>query len=89
MLKMKTFKDKDPLQAELDIFAIDRFIKQQKQMLRLLEMAGKRDLNRIKMPTTLGKWIKMRLGDILRFVVYHNQRHILQADRAVERSVSL
>lgn len=81
--KMKTFKDKDPIHVELDASTIDRFIKQQKQMLRLLEMAKKKDLTRIKTSISISNWIKLRLGDTLRLVIYHNQRHIWQADRVL------
>ena len=81
--KMKTFKDKNPIHVELDASTIDRFIKQQKQMLRLLEMAKKKDLTRIKTNISISSWIKLRLGDSLRVVIYHNQRHIWQADRVL------
>lgn len=81
--KIKTFKDKDPIHAELDTSTIDRFIKQQKQMLRLLEMAKKKDLTHIKTNISISTWVKLRLGDTLRVVIYHNQRHIWQADRVV------
>ncbi|MFK7950187.1 MAG: DinB family protein [Saprospiraceae bacterium] len=78
--KMKTFKDKNPANSNLPITVIDRFIKQQKQMLTLLEQAEKVDLKAIKTKTTLPV-IKFRLGDTFRFVIYHINRHILQAKK--------
>lgn len=77
--KMKTFKDKNPVNSNLPITTIDRFIKQQKQMLTLLEQAEKVDLT-IKTKTTL-PLIKFRLGDTFRFVIYHINRHIVQAKK--------
>lgn len=78
--KMKTFKDKNPANSDLPITTIDRFIKQQKQMLTLLAQAEKVDLKAIKTKTTL-PMIKFRLGDTFRFVIYHINRHVLQAKK--------
>lgn len=77
--KMKTFKAKNPANSNLPITTIDRFIKQQKQMLTLLEQAENVDLT-IKTKTTL-PIIKFRLGDTFRFVIYHINRHIVQAKK--------
>ncbi len=79
--KMKTFKDKDPAASNLPISTIDRFIKQQESLLNYLKQAQKLDLTKLKTGITLTKWIKLRLGDTLRFVVYHIERHMLQAGR--------
>ena len=81
MKTMKTFKDKDPKSSSLPRTTIDRFIKQQKMMLTLLEEAKKVDLNKIKTNITILKSIlKLKLGDTFRFVIFHNYRHILQAE---------
>lgn len=80
MKTMKTFKDKDPKSSSLPYTTIDRFIKQQKMMLSLLQEAKKVDLNKVKTNITILKGIvKLKLGDTFRFVVFHNHRHILQA----------
>lgn len=88
MKTMKTFKDKNPLHSDLSKTHLERFLKQQKRMLQLLEMARTANLNKVRVPTTLGKLIKFKLGDILRFVIYHNQRHILQAERVLAAQVA-
>lgn len=89
MKKMKTFKDKDPKllfkPTQLDLSVIDRFIEQQKQMLQLIEDANDLDLRHTKTPITISRWIKLRAGDTLRFVVYHNQRHVLQAEEILRK----
>lgn len=77
--KMKTFKDKNPLGSNLDKNAIDRFIQQQEKTLELLEQARNTDLTKTKTAISISKWIKLRLGDTFRVVVYHNQRHLRQA----------
>lgn len=81
--KMKTFKSMDPADSALDSSVLDKFIRQQEQLLRLLEAAGQTDLTRVKTSISISKWIKLRLGDTLRVVVYHNQRHIVQAQKLI------
>ncbi|MEQ9186281.1 MAG: DinB family protein [Cryomorphaceae bacterium] len=80
--KMRTFKNKTPNPSALSIATIDRFIEQQETMLRLLQEAKNVRLNRVKTDITL-PLIRFYLGTTLRFVIYHNQRHLWQADRAL------
>lgn len=75
---MKTFKDKNPLHEKLDKRVIEKFLKQQKQLLKYLEDAEKVSLNKVKVPISIAKWIKLKLGDALHFFVNHNLRHIEQ-----------
>jgi hypothetical protein len=77
--KMATFKDKNPLGSKLDHTTIDRFIDQQTTMLQLLNQSRKVDLSKTKVPISITKYIKLKLGDTFRFVIYHNDRHIAQA----------
>jgi hypothetical protein len=82
--KMKTFKDKDPMQQNLDTETVfKRFLDQQDSLLSILNDVEKLDLNKIKTNISISKWIKLRLGDTLRVVIYHNERHIEQANRIV------
>lgn len=80
MKKMKTFKDKNPAQAQLSTTVIDRFLEQQAALLVLLEQAKNVNLSKEKTAITLTKLIRLRLGDTLRFVVYHNLRHLHQIE---------
>ncbi|WP_300355482.1 DinB family protein [Fluviicola sp.] len=79
--KMKTFKNMNPLNSKLDKQVIEEFIGQQNEMLRLLEEARKVNLNKTKTAISISKLIKLKLGDTFRFVIYHNQRHMVQALR--------
>ena len=79
--KMKTFKNMNPLNSKLDKKVIDEFISQQEQMLRLLEESRKISLNKTRTAISISKLIKLKLGDTFRFVIYHNQRHMVQAQR--------
>lgn len=80
--KMKTFTSKDPSGSTLTMATIDRFLKQQKQILHLLEQAKAVDLRSVKARITLPV-IKFKLGTTFRFVIYHNERHIWQANRTL------
>ena len=80
--KIKTFKDKNPANSKLDITSIDNFIIGQKNMLKLIEKARKINLQKTKTNISISKIIKLRLGDTLRFVIYHYERHIIQAEKA-------
>jgi len=82
--KMKTFKDKNPLNSLLDRDTINRFINQQIKMLDLLDKAQTVSLNKEKTPITLTKLIKLKLGDTFRFVINHNIRHIQQIENNIK-----
>lgn len=81
--KMKTFKDKNPLNSNLERRTIDRFINQQIKMLELLEQARTISLNKEKTQITLTKWIRLKIGDTFRFVINHNIRHLHQIENTV------
>lgn len=80
---MKTFNEMNPMGKKLDKSVLETFIAQLNQMLQILETARNKDLNRIKTSISISKWIKLKLGDTLRIVIYHNHRHILQAKKAL------
>lgn len=87
--KMKTFKNMNPLNSRLDKKVIDEFINQQKEMLHLLEEAHKVSLNKTRTAISISKLIKLKLGDTFRFVIYHNQRHMVQANRIQNASFNI
>lgn len=80
IIRMKTPADKNPLGSKLSVSAIDKFLGQQTMLMTLLNQARKTDLTRTKVPISLAKFMKLRLGDTFRFFVYHIERHIIQAE---------
>jgi hypothetical protein len=82
--KMKTFKVMNPNGSNLEKDTIKKFIGQQKQMLQLLDAARRVNLNKVRTGISISKWIKLRLGDTFRVVIYHNQRHMAQANRVLK-----
>lgn len=79
--KMKTFKDKNPLNANLDKTVIDKFINQQIKLLELLNQSRNLSLNKVKIQTSISSLIKLKLGDTFHFFVNHIIRHFAQIDR--------
>lgn len=84
MKPMKTLKSTNPNGSRLNKGSIEQFMEQQKKMLRLLDAARSVDLNRTRTSISIAPMLKLKLGDTFRVVIYHNQRHIAQALRAVK-----
>lgn len=83
--KMQSPKGMNPLDSQLSPLTIDRFIKQLNALLSILRQCEDLDLTRIRCSISLVSWIKLRLGDTLRFYTFHIERHVLQANRMAER----
>ena len=64
--------------------ALPTFLRQQQTTLELLDRAGRVNLEAIRVPISITNLIRLRLGDCLRFVVVHNQRHVQQAQKVVK-----
>lgn len=79
--KMKTFKDKNPLNAKLDKAVIDKFIDQQVKLLDLLNQSRNVSLNKVKIHTSISSLIILKLGDTFQFFINHIIRHLSQIDR--------
>ncbi len=79
---MKTFKAMNPAGTTVRENVIETFIKQQEAILDIIARCSYYDLTKIKTSISISNLIKLRLGDTLRVVVYHNQRHMVQAKRA-------
>lgn len=78
--KMKTLKAYNPIYTQLSPSVIEEFIHQQNKILELLQKAKTVDLEKTKTSISISKLIKLKLGDTFRFVIYHNWRHIKQAE---------
>lgn len=79
--KIKAFKKHSPGSIPDPYEVTAEFIRQQEVLLACLNKARTKDLNRIKIPVSIMPLLKLRLGDVFRFIVAHNERHLLQAER--------
>lgn len=82
---MKTFDDKNPNGSTLDKRVLEKFIAQQKETLQLLQQAAQVNLTKTKTGITISQWIRLRLGDTFRVVIYHNDRHRVQAANVLQQ----
>lgn len=78
--KMKSTAMMLPPKSELSYSCIDMFLKQLERLSGILIKCENKDLRNVKTSISLTKYVKLPLGDTLRFLVYHNERHILQAE---------
>jgi hypothetical protein len=51
----------------------------------ILRHVTTKDLQGIRIPISFAKFLRLRLGDNLRYIVAHNERHLLQAHRVLQQ----
>ncbi|PWK28593.1 DinB family protein [Arcicella aurantiaca] len=79
--KFKALKNHIPV-PDLDAQAvIAEFISHQERLLQIIRLAKSKDIQQIKIPISIAKFLKLNLGDALQFLIVHNERHIQQANR--------
>jgi DinB superfamily len=83
--KMKSPANAVPKESPDALYELERFIDFQHQLLEQLQNMKMTDLNQ-RLPISISKWIRLKLGDVLLFYVAHEKRHMLQAERAISDS---
>jgi hypothetical protein len=79
--KFKAFKGHIP-KPQLDAAAvIAEFIRQQEDLLQLLRIAHRKDLDQSKVPISVMPLLRLKIGDVFQFLIAHNERHMQQAKR--------
>ena len=58
--------------------SLEQFIIYQNEMLTILDKAAEVNMKKVKIPNSISKLIRLRLGDALMFAVYHAERHVQQ-----------
>ncbi|MBO9682752.1 MAG: DinB family protein [Flavisolibacter sp.] len=82
--KMKAMKSYTPTKG-LNVEAVFKeFLQHQNKLLQLLDVARRRNMNSIKIPISISKLIRLKLGDTFRFLIAHEQRHMMQARNAIK-----
>lgn len=59
--------------------AVSDFIQSQHEFLEILEKSKAINVRKTKVGISISKIIRLRFGDALLFVTYHNERHVQQA----------
>lgn len=87
--KMRAPQNHHPT-AHLDAHkVVAEFIDQQERILKLLEKARRVNLEETRVPISIAKFIKLKLGDVFMFLIAHNYRHIIQAEKTLGKDVDL
>lgn len=79
--KFKAFKNHTPQPNLVAKEVVAEFINQQERLLQILQKAKSKDIQQIKIPISIAKFLKINLGDALQFLIIHNERHIRQAKK--------
>jgi hypothetical protein len=82
--RYKALKEFMPSQELRAHEIVAEFIHQQEMVLNYLDKAVKTDLSTGKVPVSFIPLLKLKLGDAFRFLIIHNERHVLQAKRNLE-----
>jgi hypothetical protein len=61
------------------------FVENQTALIDLLNAARNVNLKKVKIPISISKIVRLRLGDAFQFVIYHNERHMQQIKRIIEQ----
>ena len=81
---MKTAKNYAPDKGANVDTIFKEFFQHQNKLLQLMDIARRRNLNSIRIPITISKLLRLKLGDMFRFLVAHEQRHMMQARNAIK-----
>ena len=82
--KMKAFKTFSPTRGLNVDTVFNEFMQYQDKLNELLELSKSRNLNTIRIPLSVSKLIRLKLGDMFRFLVAHEQRHMIQARNTIK-----
>ena len=79
-MKLKTFRVFKPERDKAgDLSVTHRFIKQQDELIALLERADSCDVNAVKFSSPATRLVRFSIGEGVSVLVVHEQRHLLQA----------
>lgn len=85
VIKMKTLRSLHPTGKELDgKEVLHQFLQQCDALDDILHHASTKNLQKIKIPISFANFLHLRLGDNLRYLVAHSERHMLQAQKVMD-----
>jgi len=83
-MKSKTTSSFNPSQGKGDPDVVKKYLEQHDQLTKAISGMKNLDLKRLRMASPINSKIKYNLGDAIRILSLHDQRHIQQAERALE-----
>ncbi|MGM9508421.1 DinB family protein [Larkinella sp. GY13] len=86
-LKMKAVKEHTPVSNLNASAVLAVFLEQQHALLELLERAKLVNIQKLRIPISIARFIRLSVGDTFRFLIAHEQRHVLQARRVASELI--
>lgn len=83
--KMNAPQDHTPI-TQLDADKVmTEFIAGERKLMELLQNASTTDIAKLKIPISISRFIKLKLGDTFRFLIAHQQRHFIQLENTLSQ----
>lgn len=78
--KYKAFRDHMPPTLLKGHDAVYEFIQHHECFMQLMQQAYTTNLNS-RIPISISRLVQLKIGDVMRFIIAHNKRHLQQAQR--------
>lgn len=78
--KMSAPKNHTPAEKLDSSKVLSEFRQGQSRLIGLLSQAEQTNIGRLRVPISISRFIKLKLGDTFRFLIAHQQRHFVQID---------
>lgn len=85
--KYRALKYHQPNSHKLPLQILSDFLDHLEHLERLLMMARSKDIQRIKIGTSISYFVRLNGGDAIKFLLTHNRRHLNQARKNLGKIV--
>lgn len=82
-MKSKTTKLFNPTYSKVEPEVVQKYLSQHDKIVEVISKMKNLNLRGLKIPSPINEKIKYNLGDAIKILVLHDQRHIQQAERAL------
>lgn len=79
-VRIPTFRAFQPESSEWDPTVLPRFVRQQAELISIIRDADGHELNAVKFPSPVSRWLRFSVGEGLELLVRHQERHVRQAE---------
>lgn len=80
----RAIKKHQPTEISNPHEVLAEFIQHLETLFKLLKALQKKNLQQIKISTSISAFIKLNAGDVFWFLMIHNKRHLLQAHKNIQ-----
>lgn len=85
-MKVKAPKGFQPAQAEGDLHTLEEYVSQQRELQAFMERADGYSISRARFASPVTRLMRFNIGDGIRMMVIHQQRHLRQALAVMEEA---